>query len=1192
MCFGVYRSGPEFVGAAVKAGHPIGKEVKVTSCTQRRCEVSSKSLHELAVDRHQTLTHWLGRAKELASAEANLHLDLPDSLRHILAPKRLLLWKGMLEHYGYPDMSVFDEVISGTDLVGAVPAVPEFDQSFKPEKMTVSELAASAPSIRKSLLSSIRSSGDAEIDTEVYNKTMDELECGWLEGPIEVSALPPHAIINRRFGIKQSSGDSMKIRLIDDFSASGVNATVQVETAPKLHTLDIVGALLMELLRLGNPEQLVGKTVDLSKAYRQLGIAPGSRWVAYVAVYDPCTRSPKIFSMRALPFGASRSVYSFLRVAHSLWWLGAVAMDFVWSSFFDDFVTFARNGEVPTKDIAIVQFFKLLGWATSSGDKDLPFGDSFKDLGVEVDLSDWKNGKASFRNTTKRIEELVQTITSVLKSNRLSAQAALSLRGRMQFAKSQIWGRAAKLCLNAVTAHAHMPDCGPLADGLVSSLIAFRDSLQHSPPRLIKDAWPGGLGGVLVNQFGCQIAALSLTLTKDDLQVLGYPEKSTVIFEAEVLAIIVCLKADSDVSGLGDWDDSFADNQQDLFGTLEDDQFSRVDAVENAFQRDPDDESHSLQMDVVSDGPEPTRKRPLNSSVLHHGSGVDDTLFFSMIKLPKTGVPRQPWETGLMSLVCGKSQPVLSTPWLNLPVLGKQESLQGLIPSVEPVEKVASRTQFHYKRLLAVRLAQTDDQLRAKALRRLRDLILVEPTQSQLGRALLDTSGQLTGEDRISSVFADAFRSRATSTLVKRSCDYYKMAVWMDQFLNLKPMRLTEGIVYQYLSFLRESSAAPTSADATVKSIWFMHSTAGMIDFSPTMFTSRITGVCRDMYMRKRVLKQAPSFPSDVVRSLEEYALTCDSKVDSMFTNFILFCIYSSCRIGDASKIKAVEFSQCHDVYLVEAASTESKNTNTMERRRMLLPFTAVGWGVHPNPWSIKWKMQLDSVDFNTIMPAYSEVSGQFLDRRLTTSEANLWLKEILVRSGLSTVQAAKFSTHSCKATIPTWASKFGGFSLEDRKLLTHHMDGNTAMPLTYSRDNLTALHSRVFRMLTAIRNFEFNPDDSNAKRIFWDNRDICNIPTDPGHWEEDWAASESDISDDEGLVEGCHFIGGQQVPADQATGDKVLHRESHVVHIKRDQDTLWCGRRMSANYRSWESGDPELSQLLVCQQCDRSQPK
>ena len=108
--------------------------------------------------------------------------------------------------------------------------------------------------------------------------------------------------------------------------------------------------------------------MDLSAAYRQLAVSPHSRWVSYIAVFDPGSRTAKIYSMRALPFGASRSVYGFLRVAHSLWWLGCRMLKLAWSNFFDDFVTRARAGESESVAIVVDQFFKLLGWMVSSGE--------------------------------------------------------------------------------------------------------------------------------------------------------------------------------------------------------------------------------------------------------------------------------------------------------------------------------------------------------------------------------------------------------------------------------------------------------------------------------------------------------------------------------------------------------------------------------------------------------------------------------------------------------------------------------------------------------------------------------------------------------------------------------------------------------------------------------------------------------
>lgn len=561
--FGVYRTCDEFVSDAVKAGHPIGRQTKLPVALQEAVEfVSSNSMYKAAKHRHDTLAFWLDRAKLLSAQETDLHDSLHPSIKDILKPERLLLWKEMLNFYDYPDKDVFEEVVHGTRLAGPSPIVPSFDPCFKPAKLTMEELEKSAGASRSAMLATVRSTGDTEIDETVFRKTLEELECGWLEGPFPFNDLPDNAIVSRRFGIRQSSGDTVKIRLVDDFSASGVNSTVQVESASKLHTLDVAAALCMELLKVSADQQWLGKTIDLSSAYRQLGISPESKWVSYVAVFDPKTRRPAIFSMKALPFGARNSVYSFLRVAHSLWWLGCKALKLIWSNFFDDFITLARSQATELVTIAAQQFFQLLGWAVSLGDKDQPFNQKFKALGVEIDCSNWKDGVVSFANTNKRVTELVDAISKLLVSGTMSTQEALVLRGRMQFAKAQIWGRASKLCLNAVTFHAYHGGSDALDAHTIDCLKFFRECLKSSRPREITplwdvpyyvftdasfnpddQSWPCGLGGVLIDSRGQQVSAFSLPPLPTDLFVLGYPEKSTVIFEAELLALVVALIA-------------------------------------------------------------------------------------------------------------------------------------------------------------------------------------------------------------------------------------------------------------------------------------------------------------------------------------------------------------------------------------------------------------------------------------------------------------------------------------------------------------------------------------------------------------------------------------------------------------------------------------------------------------------------
>ncbi len=49
---------------------------------------------------------------------------------------------------------------------------------------------------------------------------------------------------------------------------------------------------------------LVGRTLDLSGACRQIAVAASSEWCAVICVWDPGSSSAKYFIQRALPLGA------------------------------------------------------------------------------------------------------------------------------------------------------------------------------------------------------------------------------------------------------------------------------------------------------------------------------------------------------------------------------------------------------------------------------------------------------------------------------------------------------------------------------------------------------------------------------------------------------------------------------------------------------------------------------------------------------------------------------------------------------------------------------------------------------------------------------------------------------------------------------------------------------------------------
>ena len=245
----------------------------------------------------------------------------------------------MLREANYPDMGVVNELLHGTELVGSVPASGIFEAKFKPADMSVEQLQAMSFPDRIRNFYSSRSSGDDEVDRIVYEKTLEEVSSGWAVGPIPLCDLPQQCVLSRRFGLRQPN----KIRLIDDLSGSLINATVQTVESPKPHTTDVVASVVLELLKNCDSEVL-GRAFDLKSAYRQLGIHPNSLWAAFVVVFNPYKRCPEIFQLQAVPFGATRSVFSFLRIAHSLWWRGCSQLKLMWSNFYDDYITFALSG--------------------------------------------------------------------------------------------------------------------------------------------------------------------------------------------------------------------------------------------------------------------------------------------------------------------------------------------------------------------------------------------------------------------------------------------------------------------------------------------------------------------------------------------------------------------------------------------------------------------------------------------------------------------------------------------------------------------------------------------------------------------------------------------------------------------------------------------------------------------------------
>ncbi|CAL1147099.1 unnamed protein product [Cladocopium goreaui] len=219
----------------------------------------------------------------------------------------------------------------------------------------------------------------------------------------------------------------------------------------------------------------------------------------------------------------------------------------------------AESPKPQSIDFVAALLLTLLGWKfAEEGEKATCFGDDFSALGVRLNLENANLGKVSFINTEKRITELTSAIEDISRKGRMTVLESQKLRGRMQFADGQVFGRLGKLCMKAITQHAFTGRGDKLEKPTVDALRRFVIFLNHAEPRSLELAsdsvwtiytdacyepqrtdWVCGLGGVLVNLLGEKVAFFSMELSTEQRRALGAEFKKTIIFEAELLAMVL-----------------------------------------------------------------------------------------------------------------------------------------------------------------------------------------------------------------------------------------------------------------------------------------------------------------------------------------------------------------------------------------------------------------------------------------------------------------------------------------------------------------------------------------------------------------------------------------------------------------------------------------------------------------------------
>ena len=503
---GQFHSIDQFLHKAKQLQHPLDTINPVPDSVQEAIfNILTKGPAVIAEDRVAAIKHAMDLDKKLNDQEKLLHARMPPYMRKVMKGKKILLFKELLVETGYDDIKVCDFLEHGVQLFGHHTLPPYASTKIVPAVSTVDQLQREAVWRRKAL----RTDATDETADLLDSQSLDEVNRGFLSGPFETEdEVSVHVgredwIANPRFVLLQ--GPSKKPRVIDNCRQSGLNATYTSLESLQLHDFDMVvsvaklasscnnDGMIKVTLSTGEVRQgplhpsLTGvqwkaRSLDLAKAYKQLAVHPNSRHLAIVG-YQKADNSWKYFASNALPFGASASVFGFLRVSRAIWHLATTFLGIPGCCYFDDFPHYEVDPLCHSSQQAYETLLKILGWKFAEGEKNLPFDVSYNILGATVDMHNHRLGTVSVSNKQGRLEHIASLVRSLKET--MSASELAVLRGHIVFASGFCLGRALRPAMGALDL-AFRIATDVRSSNVAQACEALLDILARSSPRLVE----------------------------------------------------------------------------------------------------------------------------------------------------------------------------------------------------------------------------------------------------------------------------------------------------------------------------------------------------------------------------------------------------------------------------------------------------------------------------------------------------------------------------------------------------------------------------------------------------------------------------------------------------------------------------------------------------------------------------------
>ncbi|CAE7375366.1 unnamed protein product [Symbiodinium sp. CCMP2456] len=349
--------------------------------------------------------------------------------------------------------------------------------------MSVVDLLTEGAVLRRHALQRMKGLTSEQDYKALKDETAEEVAAGFLSGPYhseqEVSnilktegwSLSPRLLLRQ--------GEDSKIRIIDDFKMSAVNNRTRVRV-PLLDGSVLEGEWDSQML---HQPALLGKTLDLSKAYRQLGIHPATGEHAVLGFPSP-KGDWEFYLARSLPFGAAASVYGFNKVALAILHIMIVKFGAIATDFYDDYTLYEFRPAANLLDKILMRLLDLLGWAyAKSGRKFVPFDERVVSLGVSLNLDEIWSGALKVENKAGRLEKIASLLRQIAEGGAVTRSDVASLHGLINFAGGLIMGFELKPTSRMLSRALSGPFLGNTAELTQACALALDVIAQCRPKR-------------------------------------------------------------------------------------------------------------------------------------------------------------------------------------------------------------------------------------------------------------------------------------------------------------------------------------------------------------------------------------------------------------------------------------------------------------------------------------------------------------------------------------------------------------------------------------------------------------------------------------------------------------------------------------------------------------------------------------